>query len=313
MTHTRRSKIPASFFPLFVPSALISVAVFLASTIAIGETFPRQSDNSQPRVTISDGSVVRFDNDRASITPIKGWEVALKGLGMSLVMKEVAASPSTADMKPGESKTFFARNISVMTLKEPSPIDDARAKSFQEEFSKQVSSSGVMANFKFTGQKLFNFKGVNDGLVFFAEHTAGNHPMQQMMVLVSNHEKQYLLTYTDMASQFANPEAYNQAWKTLTSIDVSGTAPVRYRKELELGLGVLVAFLLICIPAYAIRWFKERRISGVAADLQNEWDRGEPAGSSVDSSIDLSMVTGSRFDRLSTTRVARATAFSSLN
>jgi len=79
------------------------------SSIAIGqEVPPAPLASPESSVVISDGSKISFDQDRASITPIKGWQVEPKGSGMSLVMKEVL--PVADKGTPGHHKKATVRS-----------------------------------------------------------------------------------------------------------------------------------------------------------------------------------------------------------
>jgi hypothetical protein len=246
---------------------------------------------------ISDGSVVKFDQDRASLMPISGWDVSPKSLQMSLIMRE--KQPQVA--VPDYSKPLFSRNITVMTINEASPIDELRAQSFQEEFSKMMTRDINLKDFQFTNYKFFNYKGENDGLVFYSQHVVNGFPMMQMMVLVSGESKQYLLTYTDLASQFANTDTYNAAWKSMTSVTVQGVAPKRYYKEAKVAGAGLAGFLLLIAPFVLARLASQRRIKRAVEDLQNEWDSNAPQRKPVNDEL-------SNISQFDATRVAKNVA-----
>jgi hypothetical protein len=221
---------------------------------------------------ISNGSVISFDNNNASIVPIPGWQVMPKGHGMSLVMKEMRPESKGAI---DYSKPSFSRNITVMTLNAASPIDTNRAETFATEYSELAQKSGMMSDFAITSQKFFNYKSENDGIVYFAQHIANNFPMQQMIILVSSESKQYVLTYTDLAANFANQDSYDAAWKAMTSILVSGVAPKRYHYEGKIALGVLGFLVALMAPFMIARIRKNRRLRKAADELQSDWDNGE--------------------------------------
>lgn len=272
-------------------SGLISFA-----PIALSEEAPvaaPASAEAVPSSFISDGSLLKFDQDRASITPIKGWMVEPKSSGMALVMKEVLAP--VADAQKDYTQPIFARNITVMTINEAAPIDEERAKMFKEDFLKMAAKQGSMRDLQFTSQKFFNFKGENDGLVFFTQHTSNGFTMMQMHVLVSGESKQYLLTYNDLASRFSTTETYDAAWKAMNSIDVQGVAPKRYARELRVGGMALAGFLMLVLPFSFARAMSRRRLNRLSASLQDEWDNGKV-------SSDWDAV--SNVSQLGTTRVA---------
>lgn len=255
-----------------------------------------QEATSSSSVIIANGSEIKFDQDRASIVPIVGWQVEPKGSGMALVMKEVVKKVENAPVD--YSQPLFTRNITVLSMKDAAPIDETRATEFKEEFSKIVARDGVMKDFQFNSHKFFNYKGENDGLVMFAQHTSNGFPMMQMMILVSGDSKQYLLTYTDLASNFANQETYDAAWKSMTSISVAGVAPQRYMREMKIGGAVLAGVLLIVLPFGFARFASQRRIRKMVDALENDWDKGSNDASALESSV----------SRLGTTRVAMSLA-----
>jgi hypothetical protein len=269
-------------------------AMFSFSSVALSENLPETLAASEVAATsfVSDGSAVKFDRDRASITPISGWKVEPRGMGMALVMKEIPAE--TNGQKIDYSVPLFSRNIAVMTLNEPSPIDEARAVSFQEEFEKMATRDGVMKDFQFTSRKFFNYKAENDGIVFFAQHIANGFPMMQMIVLVSSDMKQYVSIYTDLAANFSNQDSYNAAWNSMTSILVPGVAPKRYEREAKLYGSILAACLLLILPFMIARFSSQRRIRRMVAELQKDWDSGLESASNIMSNV----------SNLDTTRVA---------
>ncbi|MCX6124071.1 MAG: hypothetical protein NTV34_04890 [Proteobacteria bacterium] len=265
----RRRKILGAFFGL---SGLLSFATValsegdspIAAAEATGDPLPAQ--------IISNGSPIRFDQDRASIVPIAGWQVEPRGSGMALVMREIVAKDPNAPID--YSQPTFARNITVLTLNQASPIDQTRAASFQEDYTKMVVRDGSLKDFQFTSSKSFAYKGESDGLVFFAQHAINGFQMMQMIVLVSSESKQYILTYTDLASHFSNPESYDAAWKVLTSIDLPGVAPQRYMREAKLGGMIGGAMMLLVLPFGFARFSSQRRIRLMVDELQKDWDNG---------------------------------------
>ena len=278
---------------LFGASGLVSFASVALSEEAAGVAAPTQAQ-AAPANFVSDGSSFKFDQGRASISPIKGWMVEPNGSGVSVVMKEVLP-PAPAGAHKDYSQPIFARNITVMTINEGSPIDEQRAAEFKENFLKMAAKQGSMPDLQFTSQKFFNFKGENDGLVFFTQHTSNGFTMMQMHVLVSGESRQYLMTYNDLASRFSNQETYDQAWKTMTSIDVQGVPPVRYMREAKIGGSIFAGFLLLVLPFSFARFMSQRRLRKVASSLQDEWDTGTVSGSDEWSS---------NVSALETTRVA---------
>jgi len=172
-----------------------------------------------------------------------------------------------------------------MTMHEAAPIDEIRATAFEEEFLKMISRSGAMQDFKFNEHRLFDYKGEKDGLVFFAQHMANGFQMMQMIILVSGESKQYLLTYTDLASRFSEQQAYDAAWKSMTSIEVPGIAPKRYMREMKIGGAIAGGLLVIILPFAFARLSSQRRIRKMVNALENDWDKGSDEASTLESNI----------------------------
>jgi len=246
----------------FAPVAISSPDGPTPSTVESSST--AQSDE------ISDGSTLDLGGG-LSITPIKGWKIERKSLGMTLLMREVPDSPQ------GEidySKPTFNRNISVMTLPEATPIDSNSIEELKIKISKMIARDPSLTNFSFTEAKFFDYKNKNDGVVLFSQLTANNFPMMQMQIVVSGEKKSYLLTYSDLASNFANPSTFESAWKTMTSVTVQGTAPKRYEKEILVAGSVSGVAMILILPFFLARWRSSRKIRKLADELQYDWDHG---------------------------------------
>jgi len=214
-----------------------------------------------PGATVADGSPLNLDNLGMSITPPKGWEVQTQNGSLSVIMRE----PAVANAQPGETK--YQRNITIAAIHKASPIDEKRATELKAELMSKFGSDGSLSDFKVGEHKFFNFHGNNDGLLVYSTMTVREFPMMQMHILVSGKDKQFLLTYTDLASQFGAEKdpAYAAAWDSMVSIQVKGQAPTRfdlYKNHLIAGGTGL--FLLL------VGWILRRRAANV--DFKGEAD-----------------------------------------
>ncbi len=252
-----------------------TVAATVAATTSAAETSAATpavaTENTQATVDeISNGMAITID-DKVSITPILGWKIDRKALGMALVMKEVLpAQTGPIDY----SKPTFARNITLMTLPEARPMDATSIGEIKADITKMFARQGGLTNFMFTDVRAFDYKGKNDGLVLFSQLTVNDFPMMQMQIVISGEKKSYLLTYSDLASNFASPASYEAAWKSMTSITVEGVAPVRFEKEVTIGVSALAIALAVFAPFIFLRWLSARRIRKLAEELQYDWDHG---------------------------------------
>ena len=78
-------------------------------------------------------------------------------------------------------------------------------------------------------------------------------PMSQMHVLVSGEKNQFLMTYTDMGSEFEKSEFYDQAWAAMTSIKVKGEAPQRYKSQAIGGALIGLVVVLLGMIGFSIK------------------------------------------------------------
>lgn len=224
------------------------------------ETAPVASDR-----IISDGSPITIEKLGVTIAPPAGWEVLQNEMGMSLVLREQGPAEEPA-LKPGEEKITFKRNITVVAMHETAPIDENEAAIVKEKLNEQFGKQTGIENFQVLEHKFFDYKGKNDGMVIYTAFVMNSIPMAQMHVLVAGQNNRFLMTYTDLASEFeANQEAYNKAWGTMSTIQVIGNAPVRY-EDLKLygaiaaGVAFFVGLLLFYRRRRAIAKYQSEDI-----------------------------------------------------
>lgn len=225
-----------------------------------------------PKQFISEGNTVAISDVAINITPPAGWEVFTDNPNLSLIMKEVALEEKTKDY----SKPKFRRNITVAATHEGTPIDEKRATILKEQMSETFAKDPAVSNFEVLEHKFFDYKGKNDGLILYSALNLGEFPMMQMHILVSGLNRQFLLTYTDLASNFQNTQAFEQAWNSMVSIEVTGPAPKRYQELIRYGSLAGGAILLLLI-ALGIK----RRSTKKLFDMEDDLDED------LDSSLDL--------------------------
>jgi hypothetical protein len=240
------------------------------------------ADSALPQEEISNGSLITLDGGVA-IAPIPGWRIERKAMGMGLVMKEVLPEQKGANID--YSTPIFARNITLTTLPEARYMDEQGVEEAKADIAKMIARDPSLKDFTITEAKSFDYKSKNDGVVIFSQLTVNNYQMMQMQVIVSGDKKAYLLTYSDIATNFANPASYDAAWKSMTSIVVPGEAPKRFEKEIFVGGSLAATLLALVVPFFLARRMSSRRIRKLAEELQHDWDRGAVK---TDSDYDLS-------------------------
>ncbi len=297
----------SSLLHLRIPSILAGLACLtfgMRSNVAFSN--PQQPvvadaanapSNSQTGPLISQGSAMAVDKLGIQITPPVGWEVTSREGVLSLVMQEVL--PPQA--KPDYSKPIFRRNITVAAMHRASPIDETRANELRDELTRTFSADPSVQNFQVLEHKFFNYKGQNDGLLVYSSLTLREFPMMQMHILVSGAEKQFLLTYTDLAESFAaGGPRFEQVWNSMVSINVTGVAPDRWSDLIRYGGisgALLLMFALIVVfgrraarrrREEAFREIEESDYSGDPVTDMGEWNltrRGNQDDESFDHAV----------------------------
>ncbi len=180
---------------------------------------------------ISDGSVIPLENLGITIAPPANWEIVTNGGTLSVVMRE------QREPAPAYEKPKYQRNITVAAIHKSSPIDEQRAVELKAELIKNFSSDSLVTNFTILEHKFFDYRGKNDGLMIYSNLNVGEYPMMQMHVLVSGEQKQFLLTYTDLAERFSDSTVgfYEKAWASMVSTQVTGLSPNRMDTYMRYG------------------------------------------------------------------------------
>lgn len=195
---------------------------------------------------VSQGQPIQLEMLGVSITPIKGWEVSTNTGTLSVVMRE------PRDPNPAYDHAKYQRNITVAAIHKASPIDEKRAAELKEEMIKSFSADSLVSNFQILEHKFFNYKGQNDGLIVYSSLMIGEYQMQQMHVLVSGEQKQFLMSYTDLAENFQQPASFEAAWNSMVSIEVTGASPLRIDQYARYG-ALAGGFLMLVMVALLLR------------------------------------------------------------
>lgn len=221
---------------------------------------------------ISQGQAVQLELLGVSIVPPTGWEVSTNTGTLSVVMRE------QRNPIPDYEKAKYQRNITVAAMHRSSPIDEKRAAELKEEMIATFSKDSLVTDFTILEHKFFNYRGQNDGLLVYSSLNIGEYPMMQMHVLVSGQEKQFLMSYTDLADQFQNQQAFEAAWNSMVSIEVTGKTPLRMDEYARYG-AVAAGFLMLGLVALLLR----RRASKVdyAGDADQYMEEGDDASPSM--------------------------------
>ena len=209
-------------------------------------TLLAQADTETPAeetgVTVPRSEWYELEELGIRIRPVEGWEKIPDLMGMSLVIQEPKSGEVVYDVPT------FQRNITVVVGHAGAPIDAAEAENLKSALIERISNQGGVEEFRLDGDpKFFDYRAKNDGLIIYSSFRSGDVPMAQMHIFVSGEDKRVLLTYTDMAERFHKDEdTYARVWASMTSAEVLGQPPFRYRELIEKGVGV---GLLCCLGA----------------------------------------------------------------
>jgi hypothetical protein len=237
------------------------------------------ADAAPERTTfVSNGSPVHIDSLGITITPPAGWEVEQNTGSLSLVMREPHQDA------PSYDKPKYQKNITVAAIHQASPIDERRAAELKDELTRQFGADSLVSNFQIVEHKFFNYRGANDGLLVYSSLNIGEYPMMQMHVLVSGKDKQFLLSYTDLADSFSNTKdgGFEKAWSSIVSIEVTGETPSRENEYLRYG-AFGGGFLALCLLGFFVR----RRANKVdyAGEADELYESTDDAGSASGSML----------------------------
>jgi hypothetical protein len=247
-------------------------------TMPLKETSQESKSSREFREFIADGTPVVLEHLSMSMVPPTGWIVQANAQNMSLVMSE--PKPEEDPKKKVYDTPKYQRNITVSTIHNPSVIDEQRATELKTELQKSFGASTLVSDYQVLEHSFFDFRGSKDGLIVYASMTVGQFPMMQMNVLISGEEKQFLLTYTDLADRFrAQPDLMAQAWTSMTSISVNGQPSGRF-DHLIVG-GAATGFIAVLLGGLGLVRRRRQKALFSETDSDSDFD-------SDDSSWDLS-------------------------
>ena len=212
---------------------------------------------------VSTGERFEIKDLGISMTAPVGWEVMTKTSTLSAVIQE------PKDEKPSYDKPKYQRNITVAAAHRATPIDEVRAEELKKEMIENFSKDPMISEFQILEHRFFNNRGVNDGLLIYSSYKLADYEMMQMHTLISGNENQFLITYTDLTSRFSDEQTgtFQQAWQSMTSLEVSGQTPLRRDEYIKYGTIAGIAFLFIGFLGYRSR--KASKFDYFSEDLES--------------------------------------------
>lgn len=272
---------------LALPSVALAAGLNESDIAGIATELPSETKstlavNSTPIVEsktfISDGSPVALENLGITIAPPANWEIVTNGGSLSVIMRE------QREPAPAYEKPKYQRNITVAAIHKSSPIDELRATELKAELIKNFSSDSLVSEFSILEHKFFDYKGKNDGLMIYSNLKIGEYPMMQMHVLISGENKQFLLTYTDMAERFSDSTFgfYEKAWASMVSTQVTGLSPDRKDAYIRYG-AIAGGFLMFGLVGLMFR--RKATKHDYSSDADELMDSGEAPSVSMMSTM----------------------------
>ena len=237
---------------------------------------------------IVQGELVELSEEGISIVAPKGWEILKKFAGQRLYLRE--------PKKPGKidyDKPQFQRNITLAVSYEGTPVDDKQFDIIREKMMNTFAkAAGVEAYTIAEKAQYFDYKAKKDGMIIQSSFFLNGFPMTQVHIYVSNKEKNVLVSYTDLTESFeANPSAYDEAWSSITSINLDGDAVAgRYDDLIKKAslFGPIIVLILAVI--FFFRYRAKRRYGdhmlSEASFLNDSLLDEEVSHSKIDSDID---------------------------
>lgn len=220
-----------------VESSAISQGAESSSAVAVETT---ASDGE-----VSKGERIFIEGKGFSIVPPVGWFLRRDLPRTSLFLKA-----------PVLSESEYPRNISVLKFSGPKVINEVSADQFSKYLVKNFpSASPEIDDYQLRNHQAIQMADGREGLLFYTDFSVRGKAMMQAHVLVSSETAHFLISFTDVAEHFENPQGDNEflanAWASMISIelDSANPQPMESLRSTVIMVGLLV--LLGGLVAYA--------------------------------------------------------------
>jgi hypothetical protein len=237
--------------PKSTPAEQSASSEGLSDGLPIESTHPEQSSDASgtdqpPAPIISDGSEITVDGKGISMTPPVGWTVRRDLPRTTLFLGG-----------PKANEKDYPRNISVMRFPGEQVIHEETAEKFSKFLvSSFPQSSPEIAGYDLRNHQLIQMNDGREGLLFYTDFNVRGVAMMQAHILISSQTAHYLMTYTDVATHFEDPQLSSQflgeAWSSMVSVklDSPSPKPEENAKRMMIAGGVL---LLIAAVTAGVR------------------------------------------------------------
>lgn len=228
----------------------------------------------------SDGSRVAIEGKGFSIAPPVGWKIRRDLPRTSLFLQANALSA-----------TEYPRNIAVLKFQGPTLINQTSADKFAQFLVKNFpSASPEIADYQLRNHQAIQMADGREGILFYTDFSVRGQAMMQAHILLSSETAHYLVTFTDIADHFENPQGSGEylatAWAAMTSIELDSPNPQPMESMQSTAIVIGFIVLLGGVIAYA----RHRAAGSIYRDYGDmdpgEAEQLEPKSHAAQSDID---------------------------
>ena len=220
------------FLFLFFPLSLSAGAPPLGEPLEL-------SERAQPKEYEKIDGVVILNKKGLKITPPLGWAVQYNTSGNSLVFQA-----------PEKKGSLFQRTIQVRFQKDPIPIDEYTMSQYADVIvEKLAKSSAAVEGYHIRNSLIIDMNDESKGILYYTGYKHDSIPMMQMHILISSATASFILSYTDLASNFEKEDSQNldEAYSSMISAELDSPAPTQFSfiVKCAIGLGILIFLIVV--------------------------------------------------------------------
>jgi len=217
---------------LFFPLSLSAGAPPLGNSLKL-------SERSQPKEYEKIDGVVILNKKGLKITPPLGWTVQYNTSGNSLVFQA-----------PEKRGSLFQRTIQVRFQKDPIPIDEYTMSQYADVIvEKLAKSSAAVEGYHIRNSLIIDMNDESKGILYYTGYKHDSVPMMQMHILISSATASFILSYTDLASNFEKEDSQNldEAYSSMISAELDSPAPTQFSfiVKCAIGFGILIFLIIV--------------------------------------------------------------------
>ncbi len=204
--------------------------------------------------TVATGEAISKEDLGYSIEKIEGWDVKENKQSNLLMM----IKPETNDPKsPDYYDLKMQKKMTVAVRPKAQPVDEKRIQELKAEIKKQFNPNtnpSITSEVQFNEAKLIDYRPNRKAIFLDMSMYVGKHLQRQMITVVSNDRKEYVMTYADLEKNFKNDNPnFSNAWNSMMSIEVGAESPKRYEDTFKVAAGAGVVVMLFSMFGFIAR------------------------------------------------------------